>query len=133
MGNKVVRELRKEKKQVLYSSFWAYTVSIFSMAHGLFLLLQIDFLTTPLQTYFFGINEDILGMVLIVAGLCKVAGILLSNNRLKQIGIVALSAVWGMLFYTSLFWSFGMGYPDDAFIDTAVMLVMSLRVSYKGV
>lgn len=133
MSNKVVRELRKEQEQILYSHFWAYNVAIFSVAHGVFLLLQVDFLIVPLETYFFGVDEDILGAVLIIAGLCKIAGILLKNARLKQIGIVALSAVWGMLFYTSIFWSFGAGYPDSVFLDTAVMLAMCLRVSYKGV
>ena len=133
MNNKVARELRKKKRENLFPSFWAYNLAVFSMIHGFFLLIQVDFIMVPLQNYFFGVNEDIFGWLLLIAGVGKIIGEFYKIHVLKRISIVILSGVWGMLFYTSLFWSFGMGYPDNAFIDTALMLVMSLRVSYKGV
>ena len=133
MSNEIVRELRKEKQANLFASFWAYNLAVFSMAHGLFLLIQVDFLIVPLESYLFGVNEDIFGWLLLIAGAGKIIGAFFKIDILKRISIVILSAVWGMLFYTSIFWSFGIGYPDDAFINTALMLVMCLRVSYKGV
>lgn len=133
MQNKVAKQLQREKHDFIRSTFWSNTVSIFSIIHGIFLIAQVDYLLVALDAYFFGVNEDIFGLLLIVAGVGKMVGVRLSIRPLKRISIVMLCTIWGMLAYTSLFWSFGIGYPSDSFIDAIFMVVACWRVAYKGV
>lgn len=129
MLERVTQEAELKKS----SFFWGKVVSYFSIFHALFLLVQPDFILVPLDTYLLGINQRLIGGLLIVVAVTKLVGIYFDSDTLRVLGIIGLSGVWGVLFTLSLMWSFGIGYPSNTFLSAGFMLVAILRVAYKGV
>lgn len=130
---KEIEIVEKEEKHAEESSyFWGYLTGGMSFFNGLFLIVSDGILATRMDTYLFGIDEDLFGWLLMIFGAIKVIGILADLYQARLIGIVGLTAVWLPLFVLSLIFSFGIGYPSNAFLSNLVILIACLRVSYKG-
>jgi len=134
MGNDIKKELKKQKKDIEKKSyFWGYFVAIFSILQSVFLFIHTDYMADRFNAYLFGVNQNVFAIALAVAGVIKLAGLLFDETHSRQVGIVALCAIWGMLSVVALFYSFGIGYPSNAFLTNGLILVACLRVAYKGV
>lgn len=131
--NKVSEELKVEQQQLKPSYFWGVTVSIISLLNGLHLLFYEGVIVDRLNAYFLGANEDIFGVVLVLFGGIKLIGVLIDSVTMRAVGIVGLSVIWGMLWVVALMFSFGIGYPNTAYLSNGMMLIACLRVSYRGV
>lgn len=130
--NEVVKGLKKRKAEET-SYFWGYFISIISIMDGIFILATENFLGNRLDAYLLGVGDNIFGWALVILGLAKILGILADSKKMRLVGVVGLSVVWGMLFAVSLLFSFGIGYPSNAFISNGAMLGATFRVAYKGV
>ena len=133
MANKVSEKLKEEQYQAKPSYFWGTAVAIGSVMNGLHLLMYESVIVDQLNAYFLGADENIFGVALVLFGMIKLIGILIDNVIMRRVGIVGLSMVWGMLWVVALMFSFGIGYPNSAYISNGMMLVGCLRVSYRGV
>lgn len=133
MANKVSEKLKEEKYQAKQSYFWGMSIAIGSVMNGLHLLMYESVIVDRLNAYFLGADENIFGVALVLFGVIKLIGILIDNVIMRRVGIVGLSMVWGMLWVVALMFSFGIGYPNSAYISNGMMLVGCLRVSYRGV
>lgn len=133
MANKVSEKLKEEKYQAKQSYFWGMAIAIGSVMDGVHLLMYESVIVDRLNAYFLGADENIFGVMLVLFGMIKLIGILIDNVIMRRVGIVGLSMVWGMLWVVALMFSFGIGYPNTAYISNGMMLVGCLRVSYRGV
>lgn len=130
-----VKEILKEDRveSIKDDHFWGKLISTVSIIEGVFILYNTGYLTVRLDTYLLGINENIFGWLLIVLGVSKLVGILVENKLMMAGSIILLSAVWGMLFTVAILWSFGIGYPNDAFLTNGMILATCLRIAHKGI
>lgn len=134
MENHVKKELKKQRENIEKKSyFWGYIVAVFSILQSGFLFIHTDYMADRFNAYLFGVNQNVFAIALLIAGVIKMAGLLLDETYSRQVGIVALCAIWGMLSVVALFYSFGIGYPSNAFLTNGLILVACLRVAYKGV
>ena len=133
MANKVSEKLKEEQLQAKPSYFWGMMVAIISVMNGFHLLFYESVIVDRLDVYFLGANEDIFGIALVLFSAIKLIGILLDSVNMRGVGIVGLSVTWGMLWVVALMFSFGIGYPDTAYLSNGMMLVACLRISYRGV
>ena len=133
MANKVSEELKEEQQHVKTSYFWGMTIAIVSVMQGFHLLFYDGVIVDRLDAYLLGTNEDIFGVVLVLFGAIKLIGIMIDSVNMRAVGVVGLSIAWGMLWVVALMFSFGIGYPNTAYISNGLMLVACLRVSYRGV
>ena len=115
------------------SYFWGMTIAIVSVMQGFHLLFYDSVIVDRLDAYLLGTNEDIFGVVLVLFGAIKLIGIVIDSVNMRAVGVVGLSITWGMLWVVALMFSFGIGYPNTAYISNGLMLVACLRVSYRGV
>lgn len=133
MPNKVSEKLKEEQQQVKPSYFWGITIGIASVMYGIHLLFYESVIVDRLEAYLLGANEDVFGVMLVLFGVIKLVGIIIDSVIMRVVGIVGLSVVWGMLWVVALMYSFGLGYPNTAYLSNGMMLVACLRISYRGV
>lgn len=133
MANKVSEELKVKQHQAKSSYFWGMAIAIGSLMNGVHLLMYESVIVDRLNAYFLGADENIFGALLVLFGTIKLIGILIDSVIMRRVGIVGLSMVWGMLWVVALMFSFGIGYPNSAYISNGMMLTGCLRVSYRGV
>lgn len=126
-------ELIEERDKRQLSYFWGTTIGIFSLLHAIFLLVQPEYISESLDVYLLGVNQILIGSLLLILAIVKLLGIFVDNQNMRIIGIVGLAGVWGMLFTVATLWSFGIGYPSNIFLSNGLMLVASIRVAYRGV
>lgn len=132
MANKITEELKKEQEKVRVSYFWGLVIAIVSIMQGTHILFYDGVLAERLNVYLLEMNEDIFGLVLVLFGVIKLLGVISDSFKMRAIGIVGLSITWGMLTAVAFMFSFGIGYPNTAYISNGFMMVACLRVSYKG-
>lgn len=126
--------LKKEQDRSLKQDFfWGKLISVVSITEGMFILFNKGYISDRLDEYLLGTDENVFGWLLVIFGVLKIIGMFIRNSKLRAVGIVGLSAVWGMLFMVSVLWSFGIGYPSNSFIFNGLMIALCLRVSFKGI
>lgn len=129
--NKLAADIDKARnKRPLH--FYGFTIALFSILYGEFILRVDGFLLSWTEPYFQVIPVNLIGALLIVAGLIKINGIVFNNTFLRKIGIWSLSGVWCGLFVLALSFSFGTGYPHPSYLFNGLFFVICLRVSIRG-
>lgn len=129
--SKVKEELIKEQEKERTSFFWGKVVAIVSLLQGGSILYYQEIFTERFDAYFLGINEDVFGFLLVFFAVVKLLGIIADSFKMRSIGIVGLSIIWGMLTVIAVMFSFGIGYPSTAYLSNGFVLVACLRISYK--
>lgn len=112
--------------------FFGITIAILSALYGEFIVRVDGFLLSWTEPYFQDIPVDLIGVLLVMAGLIKIIGIILNNTSLRKIGIWSLSGIWSGLFVLALTFSFGTGYPHPSYLFNGLVFVVCLRVSIRG-
>lgn len=128
---KLKRELYQAKNK-RPSDFWGYAIALLSLGYGHFIYVFNGYLIAHAQPYLKHLPEKWIGVFLIVAALLKLLGLATQTKLLKKWSIWLLSALWGGLFFVSVTYSFGVGYPDPSYLFNLFILVACLRVSLKG-
>lgn len=113
-------------------AFWGLMIAICSILHGDFIVQVEGYLLAHSEPYFYKLPENVVGYILLIAGVIKLIGVIFDYNPLKKIGIWMLSGVWSGLFILSFTFSFGTGYPNPSYIFMFFIMVACFRVSWKG-
>lgn len=142
MGNKQLRddiENRKRKQErktnkydTIAHPFWNGALVIVSLLHGAFILRQPGYLISHSQIHFGDTTEIIIGLLLIVFSLTKLAGKAIENQKLWRISIMGLSFIWTGLFLVSFVYSFGIGRPNPAWYFYGFVMVGCYGISLSG-
>ena len=128
---KLMREINRERhRQPL--AFWGLWIAIVSLLYGEFIVRVDGYLLRHKEPYFADLPEDLIGGLLLVAGVLKLIGVLANQNTLKKVGIVTLSALWSGLFVLAFTYSFGTGYPHPSYIFMGFVVIACFRISLKG-
>lgn len=128
-------KLKKEMDEAINQKpnyFWSIAVSAFSFLYGTFIVRFDGYLLNYIEPQFRLLPVQILGSLLIIVSVIKIAGILSCNRYLKRFGIWGLSSTWSALFFFSVTYSFGTGYPDSGYLFNGFILVICLYISFKG-
>lgn len=112
--------------------FWGLSIAILSIFYGEFILRVEGFLLGRVEPYFQQLPVQVIGILLIIAGLIKLFGILTNNLLLRKIGIWSLCGIWSGLFILAMTFSFGTGYPHQSYMFNGFVLAACFRVSYRG-
>lgn len=126
--------LREASRQVERNKFprYGFWTAIFTILYGAYTYFNSGYLDGLIDERLGFITEPMLVIATILSGGMKLAGVLLDKGTLKQIGIIAMSFVWGILFSLSFIWSVGEGYPAQTFILYGYILVNCLNIAHKG-
>ena len=130
-NTKLKRELYQAKNK-RPSDFWGYTTTFISLAYGHFIYTFDGYLIAHAQPYLRHLPEKWIGAFLLFSAILKLIGLITQIRFLKKWSIWLLSAIWGGLFFVSVTYSFGIGYPDPSYLFNLFILVACLRVSLKG-
>lgn len=131
----VNRKLKQDLQKASYkrpSDFWGALIAFVSILYGEFIFRVDGFLIGNAEPYLSKMPENIIGIVLMILGMLKLAGLGLQNKPLKKIGIWLLSGVWSGLFFVALTYSFGTGYPHPSYLFAGMIAIGCFRVSFKG-
>lgn len=128
-SRKLLREIDRERRPF---HFWGFLIALTSSFYGHFILTNTGYLITHVEPQFKGVNERVIGILLILAGIIKVIGVITRHRLVRKIGIVSLSAIWSALFVLAVSYSFGTGYPNPSWIPALAALLTCWRISLKG-
>lgn len=126
-----MQDIDKQRKRKPVA-FWGLMISLCSVLYGEFIVRVEGYLLTHSEPYFQKLPENVVGYILLAAGIIKMVGVILDYNPMKKIGIWLLSGIWSGLFVLSFTFSFGSGYPHPSYIFMVFMMVACFRVSWKG-
>lgn len=130
----IKEELKEERLETIVKDhFWGKLIALISAMGGVQILYHDGFISGRLDAYLLGIDENVFGWLLLIFGVLKLLGVYVGNKHMMAITIVGLSVVWSMMFVVSVLWSFGVGYPSEAFLSNGLALAICLRVAYKGI
>lgn len=128
-----MRDLEKAKKKRSFPIL-GFVISLLSITYGEFVARVDGYFLAHTEPYLRGLPEDIIGWLLIVAGVIKLLAILAKNTKLKRFGIVSLSVIWSGLFAVSFLYSFGTGWPHPSWqfmlFVTAICIIESIQGRY---
>jgi len=129
LKRRVVKEAREEQQK--QKSFLGSVVSIYTIISGLFYLIFPGNFIFELRPYGTFNNERIVAIAMVGIGFIKLVGILKESERIKRMGIICLSILWGGLFVVSVTYSFGIGYPSPIWIDRLFILVLCVKMAFR--
>lgn len=131
VNRKLKQDLQKASNKQP-SGFWGTSIGFVSVLYGEFIFRVDGFLIENAEPYLSKLPENIIGILLMVFGVLKLVGLGLQYKQLKKIGIWLLSGMWSGLFFVSLTYSFGTGYPHPSYIFMGMIAIGCFRVSLKG-
>lgn len=128
------REIRQiaEKSRHEKVAFWGLLMGIYSVFYGIFYLRHQGYLIANAEPYMRFLPEKTIGWAMLIFGVIKILGVLLRNDFMKMIGIWGLSAIFGGMALVAFTFSYGSGYPNSVWIDRILVVVICLRISFKG-
>lgn len=130
----VSREVRQyiEKKNKYPSFFLALLLSLYSIINGTFYIVFEGYLLSRSEPYLHFLPEKLIGISLILFGLLLIIGAIAKKRYARIVGIIGLTAIWGGLTLSLVVFAFGTGYPDVGWLDKLVIVILLLRLSFKG-
>ena len=131
VNRKLKQELQKASNK-RPSDFWGALIAFVSVLYGEFIFRVDGFLIANAEPYLSKLPENTIGILLMIFGVLKLAGLGLQYKPLKKIGIWLLSGTWSGLFFVALTYSFGTGYPHPSYIFMGMIAIGCFRVSLKG-
>lgn len=131
VNRKLKQDLQKASNK-RPSDFWGALIAVVSILYGEFIFRVDGFLIANAEPYLSKLPENTIGILLIIFGVLKLAGLGLQYKPLKKIGIWLLSGMWSGLFFVALTYSFGTGYPHPSYIFMGMIAIGCFRVSFKG-
>jgi len=131
VNRKLKQDLQKASSKRA-SDFWGALIAFVSILYGEFIFRVDGYLIARAEPYLSELPENIIGLLLLILGMVKLAGLGLQNKPLKKIGIWLLSGMWSGLFFVALTYSFGTGYPHPSYIFMGMIAIGCFRVSLKG-
>ena len=131
VNRKLKQDLQKASNK-RPSDFWGALIAVVSVLYGEFIFRVDGFLIANAEPYLSKLPENTIGILLMILGVLKLAGLVLQYKPLKKIGIWLLSGMWSGLFFVALTYSFGTGYPHPSYIFMGMIAIGCFRVSLKG-
>lgn len=131
VNRKLKQDLQKASNK-RPSDFWGALIAVVSILYGEFIFRVDGFLIANAEPYLSKLPENTIGILLMIFGVLKLAGLVLQYKPLKKIGIWLLSGMWSGLFFVALTYSFGTGYPHPSYIFMGMIAIGCFRVSFKG-
>lgn len=131
VNRKLKQDLQKASNK-RPSDFWGALIAFVSVLYGEFIFRVDGFLIANAEPYLSKLPENTIGILLMIFGVLKLAGLGLQYKPLKKIGIWLLSGMWSGLFFVALTYSFGTGYPHPSYIFMGMIAIGCFRVSFKG-
>lgn len=131
VNRKLKQDLQKASNK-RPSDFWGALIAVVSILYGEFIFRVDGFLIANAEPYLSKLPENTIGILLMILGVLKLAGLVLQYKPLKKIGIWLLSGMWSGLFFVALTYSFGTGYPHPSYIFMGMIAIGCFRVSFKG-
>lgn len=131
VNRKLKQDLQKASNK-RPSDFWGALIAFVSILYGEFIFRVDGFLIANAEPYLSKLPENTIGILLMILGVLKLAGLVLQYKPLKKIGIWLLSGMWSGLFFVALTYSFGTGYPHPSYIFMGMIAIGCFRVSFKG-
>lgn len=133
-NTKLKKEIEGELKSVENRISWlGFILAATSILRGTFVLNHDGFFLSYVEPYLKSLPENLIGSLIIVAGIIKMAGVLLKYKPLKRYGIWALAAMWWFQFGLAVSYSFGTGYPHDSWIYTLCIASICIYEAKRGV
>lgn len=123
-------ELRKNENRFNVLGFILATTSIFK---GTFILHHEGFFLNYVEPYLKNLPENLIGSLILIAGIIKLIGVVTRNKQLKRYGIWLLCFFWWFQFGLAFSYSFGTGYPHDSWIYTFCIASICIYEAKKGV
>lgn len=131
VNRKLKQDLQKASNK-RPSDFWGALIAFVSVLYGEFIFRVDGFLIANAEPYLSKLPENTIGILLMILGVLKLAGLVLQYKPLKKIGIWLLSGMWSGLFFVALTYSFGTGYPHPSYLFMGMIAIGCFRVSLKG-
>lgn len=131
VNRKLKQDLQKASNK-RPSDFWGALIAVVSILYGEFIFRVDGFLIANAEPYLSKLPENTIGILLMILGVLKLAGLVLQYKPLKKIGIWLLSGMWSGLFFVALTYSFGTGYPHPSYMFMGMIAIGCFRVSFKG-
>lgn len=132
MVNRKLKQELKKASNKRPSDFLGSLIAMVSILYGEFIFRVDGFLIANAEPYLSKLPENTIGILLVLIGVLKLIGLVLQYKPLKKIGIWLLSGMWSGLFFVSLTYSFGTGYPHPSYIFMGMIAIGCFRVSLKG-
>lgn len=125
--NDIENAKKKQKFPIL-----GFVVSLISILYGEFVVRVDGYFLAHTEPYLRGLPEDLIGIVLLVAGVIKLMGVLSNNHKWKRTGIVSLSIIWSGLSVIAATYSFGTGFPHPSWLFMAFVTTICVIESFQG-